>query len=75
MFCSKLDNAKIYKIHKGTLRTLCSDYTSSFTKIIHKSRDVNVHTKDLQLLMTEVYKIINGLGPGFMSKIFNLATK
>ena len=25
--------------------------------------------------MTEVYKFINGLGPSFMSKIFNLATE
>ena len=25
--------------------------------------------------MTEVYKFINGLGPSFMSEIFNLATE
>ena len=72
---SKGDNAKINKIHKRTLRTIYHDYTSSFSELIHKSKGVTIHTKNLQLLMTEVYKFINGLGQGFMSEIFNLATE
>ena len=75
MFCTKRDNAKINKIHKRTLRTIYHDYTSSFSELLHKSKGVPIQTKNLQLLMTEVYKFINGLGPSYMSDIFNLATE
>ena len=51
------------------------DYTSSFSELLYKSKGVTIHTKNLQLLMTEVYKFISGLGPSFMSEIFNLATE
>ena len=57
MFCTKGDNAKINKIHKRTLRTIYHDYTSSFSELLHKSKGVTIHTKNLQLLMTEVYNI------------------
>ncbi len=75
MFCSKENNDKINKIHEKTLRIVYLDYNSSFNTLLCKSDNVTVHTKNLQVLMTEVYKFVNGFGPSFMSEIFNLANE
>ena len=35
-----------------------------------KSNSVSVHQSNLQLLLTEIYKTVNGLNPSFMAEVF-----
>ena len=75
MFCSKFDNASINKIHKRELRTVYQDFSFLFCSLLNKSNAATVHIKNLQVLMTEVYKFVNGIGLSFMSEIFKMATE
>ena len=45
-------------------------YKTSFATLLEKDRSVNIHQKNMQLLMSEMFKTINNLNPSFMSEIF-----
>ena len=46
------------------------DAESTYSELLEKDCAVTIHTKNLQLLMTEMYKTKNGLNPSFMQDIF-----
>ena len=56
MFCGKTSNREINRIHKRALRILLNDYEASFEELLRRNNEQTVHTKNLQKLMTEVYK-------------------
>ena len=70
MFHSRHLNQKINKIQERALRTTYKDTESTFSELLRKDRAVTIHTKNLQILMTEMYKTRNGLNPSFMQDIF-----
>ena len=47
-------NGNIERWHKGTLRTLCNDYESTFEYLLAKNDDTNIHLKNLLVLMVEI---------------------
>ena len=53
-----------------TLRITYKDTESTFSELLQKDSAVTIHTKNLQILMTEMYKTSNGLKPSFMQEIF-----
>ena len=53
-----------------SLRITYKDTESTFSELLEKDHEVTIHTKNLQLLMTEMYKTRNGLNPSFMQEIF-----
>ena len=56
MFCDRnLDN-KINHIHKKALSIAYKDSVSDFDTLLTKDHSVSVHKRNLQLLMTEIYK-------------------
>ena len=57
-------NNKINRLHERALRIAYKDFCS-----IH-DRSVTIHEKNLQLLITEMFKTINNLNPIFMKEIF-----
>ena len=63
-------NTKINKIHERALRILYDDTTSSFEFLLQKSKSVKIHYRNLQILVTEIYKTLNNLSPSLMSVIF-----
>ena len=71
MFCERRFNNKINHLHEMTLRIAYKDDNSDFTTFLEKDNAVKIHTKNLQLLMTEIYKTHNNLNPVFMEDIFN----
>ena len=72
MFCTKRSIGRINSIHERCLRLIQQNYTSDFDVLLENSNEKPVHQKCLELLMTEVYKYLNGLSPDIMSYIFKL---
>ena len=52
------------------MRKSDEDAESTYSELLEKDCAVTIHTKNLQLLMTEMYKTRNDLNPSFMQEIF-----
>ena len=61
---------KINRLHERALRIAYKDFCSSFATLLEKDRSVTIHEKNLQLLMTEIFKTMNNQSPTFMNEIF-----
>ena len=59
MFCSRQSNNLINKVHERSLRLTYRDETKDFRQILTEQNEITIHQRDLQVLMTEVYKIVN----------------
>ena len=57
MFHSRHLNSKINKIHEKALRIAYKDYESSFSPLLERDTSVTIHSKNLQILMIEVFKL------------------
>ena len=71
MFHSRWLNQKINKIQERALRITYKDTESTFSELLQKDCAVTIHTKNLQIVMTEMYKTKNELNPSFMREIFH----
>ena len=56
------------KLQERALRAVCNDYDYSFNELFEKANR-NIHIKNTHILMTEIYKFLNGLSPPIMSKV------
>ena len=70
MFHSRKLNNKISKSYERCLRIVYSDNTSSFEKLLETDNSVSVHHRNIPVLATGLYKIVNGLSPGIMKGVF-----
>ena len=70
MFHSRKLNNKINKLHERCLRIAYSDNTSSFEELFKTNNSVSVHHRNIQVLTTELYNIVNGLSPEIMKEVF-----
>ena len=52
---SRIINNKINCLHETRLRRLYGDKSPSFEKLLEKDKSVTVHTRNLQILATEMY--------------------
>ena len=70
MFCDRhLDN-KINHIHKKALSIAYKDSSSDFNALLTKDNSVSIHKRNLQFLMTEIYKTKSNIAPSFLTEIF-----
>ena len=72
MFHSRTLNNRISNIHERALRLTYNDNQSSFKELLEKDHSVTVHHKNLQALVTEIFKIKNDLAPDIMKDVFEL---
>ena len=70
MFHSRQINHKIKKLHERVLGIVYNDHFSSFEELFSKDKSVTVHQRNLQILATEMYKILNVLSADIMQDIF-----
>ena len=61
MFHSRKMNNKINRLLERALRIAYKDYTSRFVSLLEKDRSVTIHQRNVQLLMTEMFKTTNNL--------------
>ena len=53
------------------MRITYKDAECTYSVLLEKDYAVTIHTKNLQLHITEMYKTKNGLNPSFMQEIFS----
>ena len=71
MFHSRNLNNKINRIHERALRLVYQN-NLSFSELLNLGNFVTVYQKNLQVLVTEIYKVRNGIAPEIMKYIFEL---
>ena len=72
MFHSRTLNHRINRVHERALSLAYNDYLSSFESLLDLDKSVTIHTRNLQLLSIEMYKIVIGLAPTIMSNLLPL---
>ena len=70
MFQSRHLHSKINRMDERALRIAHNDYQSTFNILLENSCSVNMHVKNLQTLMNEMFKTKENLNPPFMKEIF-----
>ena len=68
---SSLMNTKINRLHEKCLRIDYSDKTSSFEELLEKDGSVTIHTRNLEVLATEMFKVYRNLSPNIVAEIFH----
>ena len=63
-------NNKINHLHEKALRIAYKDDVSDFKALLEKDNSVTIHFRNIQLLMTEIFKTQHSLNPTFMKEIF-----
>ena len=71
MFHSRNLNNKINQIHEQALRLVYQN-NLSFSELLNLDNSLTVQQKNLQRLVTEIYKVKNGIAPEIMKEIFEL---
>ena len=59
-----------HRIHERALRIVYRDKESTFKELLEKDNSVTVHVKNLQVLVTEMYKVQNNCSPKIKKKVF-----
>ena len=63
MFSSRKANNLTNRIHERSIRRVTSDNESNFEKLLEKNKEITIHQRNLQVLMIEVFEILNGYAP------------
>ena len=66
MYHGRQLNNKINKIQERVSRINFKNTESSYSELLEKDCSIIIHTENLQLIMTEIYKIKNDLSSSFM---------
>ena len=72
MFHSRKLNNRINKIHERALRIVYNDDLSSFDELLNRGSSFTIHSRNIQALAIELYKVVNGLSPEIMNQVFPL---
>ena len=72
MFSSRQSNNLINKLHERSLMFITNDENSSFETLLQNNKDITIHQRNLQIVTTEVYKIVKGEAPAIMKNLFIL---
>ena len=61
MFRRRNLNERINHVHERALRIVYKDFKLSFQKLLTEDNSLNIHHRNLQKLVTEIFKDKNGL--------------
>ena len=75
MFCGRKLNERINHIHEKAVRIVYKDFYSSFQELRIQDNSLNIHNRNLQKLLTEIFKVKNGLSPELMNCVFEVIKK
>ena len=70
MFHSRIMNNKINRLHERCMRLIYGDKTSSFEELLDQDKSVSIHTRNLQMLATEMFKVYRSMSPPIFSELF-----
>ena len=66
MFSNKIPNNKLNNVQKRALKILTDKHKLTHDELLKETGCVKIHTRNLQLLMTEVYRTTKRINPPFM---------
>ena len=70
MFCVRQSKKKkIDKVHERTSRLIYQD-NSNFEILLEKQLELLIHQRNLQVLMSEIYKMLNDVSPPITKSLF-----
>ena len=72
MFCPRRSSNLINKVQERALRITYNDQLTDFKSLLSNHNEITIHQRNLQVLMTEIYKIINHIAPPIMSSLFEI---
>ena len=72
MFHSRKLNNKVNKLHERYLRIVYNNNTSTYEELLETDNSLSVHFRNVQALVIELYKVVNGFSPDIMKDIFPL---
>ena len=75
MFCNKSSNKLINRTYRRALCALHFRFDLGLEELLQLNGSMTVHAKHLQILMTEVFKSLNKLNPGFMWNCFEAKSR
>ena len=62
---------KLNRLPERCLRLLYGDKSSSFEKLLEKDKSVTIHSRNLQILAKEMFKVYRNISPPIFSEIFH----
>ena len=72
MFCPRRSNNLINKLQARALRIIYNDQLTDFKSLVSNHNETTIHQRNLQVLMTEIYAMINPIAPPIMSSFFEI---
>ena len=72
MFRSRKLNNKINRLHERCLLVVYTDILSSFEELLNKNNSVSIYDRNLQCLVTEMFKVHLGEAPQILHEVFRL---
>ena len=69
MFCSRQSNNLINKICEWSLRISYKDQKTIYQNLLETHKELTIHQRSLQVLLTEIYKIVNDVAPLIMNSL------
>ena len=70
MFCCKSAQSLIDKTHFRALKARYSNFSESFDSLLARSKSVKIHHRNVKLMVIEVFKSLNQIGPKILHDIF-----
>ena len=70
MFHSRKLNTRISRFHERFLQVVFTDFDSSFEKLLRKDSSTTLHQRNLQKLMTAIFRVKTGIAPELMKGVF-----
>ena len=74
MFHSRKLNERINQIHERALEIDYKDFESPFQELLIEDNSLDIYYRNLPKLLTEIFKVVNGLSPEFMN-VFEVIEK
>ena len=72
MFCPRMLSNLINKVQERALRITYNDQLTNFKSLLSNHNEITIHQRNLQVLMTEIYKIINHIALPIMSCVLEI---
>ena len=64
-------NNRINKIHERALRVVHQNKNLSFSELLVLDNAVTIHQRNVQVLVTEIFKVKSNLSPEIMKQVFD----
>ena len=75
MFYPRRSSDLINKVKERALRITCNVQLTNFKSLLSNHNEPTIHQRNMQILMTEIYKITNHIALPIMSSLFEIRVK